>query len=291
MVYACQRVGRASGLNFCFWCLRCSISRTGGRCFRGISTFGGGAFSGYTPAGREGMRAEPFIFALPPLNFHGAGGRGGAGFDGSLLSAAALLVYVCQRVGRVNGENFYFALPLFNFPGSGSGVFLQISTIGGGAFGICMPACREGERTEPFFFALAPFHFPGAGAGVFRQISTINGGAFCMLCMPAGRKGELGDRFFSASVVQFSLSGGGEGERISVDRYPRRRPFGTCMPACREGKRTELLFFVLAPFNFPGPGGGVFGGSLQSAAAPLVDTFQRDERGSALHCSHLRFRR
>ena len=51
------------------------------------------------------------------------------------------------------------------------------------------------------------------------------------------------------------------------------------------------MFFVLTPFNFTGPGGGVFGGSLQSAGALLVNTCQRDEGGSALHCSLLRFRR
>ena len=63
------------------------------------------------------------------------------------------------------------------------------------------------------------------------------------------------------------------------------------MTACREGERTELLFFVLAPFNFPGSGGGVFGGSLQTAARLLVDICQRDGRGIALNHLLLRFRR
>ena len=45
----------------------------------------------------------------------------------------------------------------------------------------------------------------------------------------------------------------------------------------------KLLFVVLAPFKFPGPGGGAFGESLQSVAAVLMDTCQQDRRGSALH--------
>ena len=75
------------------------------------------------PAGREGKRAEAFFFAIPPLNFNGARARRGAGFGGSLPSAAALLVYACQRVGRANGLNFFFALAPFNYPVPGGGVF------------------------------------------------------------------------------------------------------------------------------------------------------------------------
>ena len=39
------------------------------------------------------------------------------------------------------------------------------------------------------------------------------------------------------------------------------------MTACREGERTELLFFAFVPLHFPGTENGVFGGSLHSAAA------------------------
>ena len=49
----------------------------------------------------------------------------------------------------------FFALQLFDFFGVGGGKrsgFRWISTLGGGAFGICMPACRKGEHTEPLFF-------------------------------------------------------------------------------------------------------------------------------------------
>ena len=49
------------------------------------------------PAGREGKLAALFNIALPPRNFHGAGGRGGAGFGGLLP-----LADICQRDG---GEN------------------------------------------------------------------------------------------------------------------------------------------------------------------------------------------
>ena len=35
-------------------------------------------------SGWEGKRAAPFVFAVPPLNFHRAAARGGAGFGGSL---------------------------------------------------------------------------------------------------------------------------------------------------------------------------------------------------------------
>ena len=62
------------------------------------------------PLGREGKCAVPFSFVLPPLNFNGSGGRGGAGFVGSILSAAALLVYACQRVGWANVLNLGFLL-------------------------------------------------------------------------------------------------------------------------------------------------------------------------------------
>ena len=88
-----------------------------------LYNFDGGASGGYLPAGREGKRAEPFCFALSPLNFHGAGGQGGKGFGGSLPSAAALSVYACQRVVRASGLNFVFALAPLDFPGAGSGVF------------------------------------------------------------------------------------------------------------------------------------------------------------------------
>ena len=94
---------------FLFACaFQLSLSR--GWCFRGICTIGGGTFGGFIPLGREGKRALPFSFALSPLNLHGTGGQGGAGFVGSILPAAALLVNACQRVGRASVLNVCFLL-------------------------------------------------------------------------------------------------------------------------------------------------------------------------------------
>ena len=125
------------------------------------------------PAGRERKRAAPFPFALPPMNFHGTGGRGGASLGESLPSAAALLVYVCQRVERANGVNVFSTLPLLSFPGPEGDGFWQIFTIGGGAFGVCMPACREGERTELLFLCLRRSIFPAWGGVFQKSLQTI----------------------------------------------------------------------------------------------------------------------
>ena len=72
------------------------------------------------PEGRKGKRAEPFSFALPPMNFNGAGGQGGAGFGGSLHSAAALLVYAC-KLGREDErtELFFLRQCISIFPDQG----------------------------------------------------------------------------------------------------------------------------------------------------------------------------
>ena len=160
-----------------------------------------------------------------------------------------LLVYACQRIKRANGLNYLVALAPFHFPGTGGAVFRPISTIGDGAFGICMPADRESKRGEPFFCASVVRRFRSGGEGgaresVFQWNSTLGDGAF-----------------------------------------------GIYMPACRQGEYAELLFFVLAPLNVSGPGGGVCGESLQSATALLVGICQQDGRGSALHRLFLRFRR
>ena len=101
------------------------------------------------PAGQEGKCAEPFSLALLPWNFHGAGGRGGKGLGGSLPSAAALLVYACQRVGRGSGLNFAFSLLIFL--GLRGGVLRRSSPNGGAAFGIFMPASREGKQDDYCF--------------------------------------------------------------------------------------------------------------------------------------------
>ena len=162
LIYACQRVGRASVLIFFFSAYAVQFSRTGGPCFRGISTIGGGAFGRYMPAGREGERAALISFAFLPLNFHGAGGRGGAGFGGSLPSAA-LLIYACQRVGRASVLIFFFSAYAVQFSRIGRRYFREISTVGGGTFGRYMSVEREGKRAILFSFALSPMIFHGAG--------------------------------------------------------------------------------------------------------------------------------
>ena len=109
--------------DLCFLCLCHSIFPERRAVFRVISTVCGGAIDGYTLAGREGRHDAPFSFVLPPLNFHGVSGRGGAGSGGSLPSADALLACACQRLGRASGLNFVFVLASFNFPGPGDCVF------------------------------------------------------------------------------------------------------------------------------------------------------------------------
>ena len=117
--HACQRVGRASELNLLFCACAVQLSRSGRALFSGISTIGGGAFRGYMPAGQERMRAEPLYFALSPLNFHGVGVRGGASLGRSLPSAAALLAYACQRIGRANILKIVFCACAVRFSRTG----------------------------------------------------------------------------------------------------------------------------------------------------------------------------
>ena len=57
--------GRASVLNvYILLFVRRSIFPDRGRCFRGTSTIGDGAFGGYMTVVREGKRAEPFHFCF-----------------------------------------------------------------------------------------------------------------------------------------------------------------------------------------------------------------------------------
>ena len=110
--------------------------------------------------------------------------------------------------------------------------------------------------------------------------------------MPAGREEKRGEPFFFA-LPQINSHGvgrqgaAGSGGSLNLGGGA----FGLAIPAFREGECTELLSFALASFNYPGPGGGGFGESLQSAAAVLVDTCERDRKGSALNRFLLRFRR
>ena len=84
---------------FSFALPQINFSRTGGARGSGsrwIATLGGGAFDICIPAGREGERGELCCLRLRRLIFPDQG----AVFSGrSLHSAAALLMYACQRVG------------------------------------------------------------------------------------------------------------------------------------------------------------------------------------------------
>ena len=118
----------------------------------------------------------------------------------SLQSAAALLVYACQRVGRASGLNLSCFAP-FHFHGAGGSVFRQISTIGGGAFStLCMPAGPEGQLGERLF-SLPLLNFPGAVEGrvsEFRWIATLGG------YMPARLEGMRAEPCFCFSpAVKF----------------------------------------------------------------------------------------
>ena len=89
-----------------------------------------------------------------------------------------------------------------------------------------MSACREGECTELFVFPDCAVPFSLTAGRCFQGISTISSGAFGILCMSASREGELGQPDF---LLRFSYSIGlewvGEGERVSVDLYPRLRRY------------------------------------------------------------------
>ena len=165
LVYACQRVGRANKLNLLFF-VRAPFNfpGPGARCFQVISTIRGGAFSGYMQTGRDRKRDVQFSFALPALNFDGEGGRGGAGFGGSLPSAEAFLVCECQRVEKGSRLKFGFELAPSNFPGPGGGVFrgsLQSTAA------LLVDVCRWDRRGNVLnrFFCASAVHFSRSGGG------------------------------------------------------------------------------------------------------------------------------
>ena len=77
------------------------------------------------------------FFALQLFDFFGVGareGRGGVCFGGYLLSAAALLVYACQRVGRARTLNCFFGACTVKCFRTGGRCFRGISTIGDSTF-------------------------------------------------------------------------------------------------------------------------------------------------------------
>ena len=111
------------------------------------------------PAGREGKRAAPFVFALPPFNFHGAGRRQGTGLRW-IDTLGGGVFGVCMpecREGECTKLCFK-CLRLSIFPDRGA-VFSGTPTIGGGAFVGYMPAGRQGKRTAPFYFCVSTVEF------------------------------------------------------------------------------------------------------------------------------------
>ena len=185
-----------------FFCACTSqFSRTRGWCFRGISTMGDSGFRYHMPAGREGKRAVPFVFALPLFNFHGAGGRQGtvlrwidtlggrvfgicmpecwesectklclkclrrsifpdrgAVFSGDPYNRRRRLCWI--HASGPAGEahcTVFFCVSTVEFSRSGASRLKElpcIATLDGGTFGVRMPACRGGERTELCFLCL-----------------------------------------------------------------------------------------------------------------------------------------
>ena len=113
-------------------------------------------------------------------------------------------MHVSESGGRA-GRTFFLAsvVRYFRSGGATRSGFRWIPTLGGGAFGIRMSACRKGKHTEVLFL-LAPYDFPRPGGGrFFRGVSTISGGTFSGY-MPEGREGKLAEPFsFALSPLIF----------------------------------------------------------------------------------------
>ena len=158
-------------------------------------------------------------------------------------------------------------------------------------FGICMPTYREGKHTELFvFLCLHRSFFRDRGAVFSGDIHNRRRRFWWIHASGTGGEARC-TIVFCVSAVELSQSGGAKGSGFRWISTLGGCAFGMCMPACREGERGLNFVFALAPLIFFGTGGGVFYGSLQSAAALLGDTCQRDGRGGAVHSSLLRFRR
>ena len=104
-------------------------------------------------------------------------------------------------------------------------------------FGIRMSACREGERTELFSYRGVVFSGDLYNRGrPFRWIHVIGTG---------GARAAL----FCASAIELSRNGGKRGSGFWWISTLGGETFGICLPACREGVRTELSVFLLTLFN------------------------------------------
>ena len=227
-----------------FYC-DCAVqfSRAGRPYFRGRSTVGGGTFGGYMSVEREGNRATLFSFALPPMDFHGAGWKGGAVFGGLRPSAAAaFLVCGCQRVGRASVLNVFFCICAFKFSRTRGWCFREISTIGGIGFNYYILAGREGKRAAPFVFTLPPFNFHGGGATGYGfavdryprrwrfwyMHVRVSGGRVTELCFKCLRRSIFPD----------------QGAVFSGDPYNRQRRFCWLHASGTAGKAHCTVFFL-----------------------------------------------
>ena len=188
------------------------FSRSGGAKGKGfgwIATLGGDVFGICMPACTEGERTELHRCACT-VKFPGP--RGG-GFDGYSPSAAVFSVYACQGVGRANGVNVVLsALPLLNFLGPGGGIFWQISTTGGGAFGIlCMSASQEGELGEPFCFCatVARLVWSGWARGAGFGGSLPSAATLLVYACQRVRRGSGLNFVFALAPSNFPGPGGG----------------------------------------------------------------------------------
>ena len=213
-MYACQRVGRASGLIYFFCVCGLLFSRSRGDVFWQISTIGGGALSRLCmSASREGELGESFFCASVVRFFSEWGGKGGAGFGGSLLSAAALLVYACKlcRLERMSVLSFYLFTCAFKFSLTRGRCFRGICTIGGGASGGFIPLRWEGKRAAPFPFALPPLKFHGlgerGGAGLGGSLPSA-AALSVYACQRVGRASGLNFIFALAPLNFLGPSGG-----------------------------------------------------------------------------------
>ena len=160
------------------YCASVEFSRSAGARgsgFRWMATLGG-----YMPEGRGGNLAEPFSFALPPMNIQGARRQGGAGFGGSIHSAAALLVYACKLCREDERTDcFFIHLRILVFPGRGvvfSGDlynrrrrFWWIHAFGTGG---------EARCTVPFCTSADEFSRNGGTRGSGFRWITILGGSY-----------------------------------------------------------------------------------------------------------------
>ena len=104
LVYSCQRVRIANGVNLLFALQLFEFFGVGARgsVFRWNSTLGDGVFGIYMPACWKGENAELLFFVLTPSN---VSGPGGGVFGESLRSATALLTDICQQGGRGSALN------------------------------------------------------------------------------------------------------------------------------------------------------------------------------------------